>query len=87
MDTQKRPLGITALAFASVVAGTYCLVAAIGLLLGGVVGGAFGADHAAVAFAIGALYLGVMAAAYLGGYGFWTQRPWSLAVASSSSAP
>jgi MFS family permease len=79
MDKQKRPLGITALAFASVAVGTYCLVAAIALLLGGALGGAFGADQTVVIIAIGALYLGVMAAAYLVGYGLWTQRPWSWA--------
>jgi len=79
MDTQKRSLGITALAFASVAAGIYCLVAAIALLLGGTLGGVFGADRTAVVIAIGALYLGLMGAAYIVGFGFWTQRHWSWA--------
>jgi len=79
MDTQKHSLGITALAFASVAAGIYCLVAAIALLLGGTLGGVFGADRTAVVIAIGALYLGLMGAAYIVGFGFWTQRHWSWA--------
>jgi hypothetical protein len=79
MDKQKRPLGLTALAVASVAAGIYCMVAAIALLFGGTLGGVFGADGTAVVIAIGALYLGVVVAAYFVGYGFWTQRPWSWA--------
>ena len=79
MDMQKRPLGITALAFTSIVVGLYCQVAAIALLLGGMVGGVFSADITAVVIAIGALYLGLMGAAYFVGFGFWTQRHWSWA--------
>ncbi len=79
MDTQKRPLGITALAFTSIVVGLYSQVTAIALLLGGMVGGVFSADITAVVIAIGALNLGLMGAAYFVGFGFWTQRHWSWA--------
>jgi hypothetical protein len=79
MDKQKRPLGITALAFTSIVVGLYCQVAAIALLLGGMLGGVFSADITAIVIAIGALYLGLMGAAYFVGFGFWTQRHWSWA--------
>ena len=47
MDKQKRPLGITALAFTSIVVGLYSQVAAIALLLGGMLGGVFRADTTA----------------------------------------
>jgi hypothetical protein len=79
MDKQKRPLGITALAFTSIAVGLYCLVAAIVLLLGGVLGGFFRADLTVIALTLGALYLGLMSAAYFVGFGFWTQRHWSWA--------
>ena len=79
MDRQKRPLGITALAFTSIVVGLYSQVAAIALLLGGLLGGVFSADITAIVIAIGALYLGLMGAAYFVGFGFWTQRHWSWA--------
>jgi hypothetical protein len=79
MDRQKRPLSITALAFTSIVVGLYCQVAAIALLLGGMLGGVFSADITAIVIAIGALYLGLMGAAYFVGFGFWTQRHWSWA--------
>jgi hypothetical protein len=79
MDKQKRPLGITALAFTSIVVGLYSQVAAIALLLGGMLGGVFSADSTAIVIAIGALYLGLMGAAYFVGFGFWTQRHWSWA--------
>jgi hypothetical protein len=78
MNTRTRPLGITALAFASIVAGLYSMIAAIALLLGGLVGGTFGADSAVV-MALGALYLGLMAAAFFLGFAFWTQRHWAWA--------
>jgi hypothetical protein len=74
----QRPLGITALAFASIVIGLYCQIAAIALFLGSMVGGVFGAE-VSVIIALGALYLGLMVAAYFVGYGFWTQRHWSWA--------
>lgn len=78
MDTRTRPLGITALAFASIVVGIYSMIAAIALLLGSFVGGAFGADSVVV-MALGAIYLGLMAGAYFLGFGFWTQRHWAWA--------
>lgn len=77
MDKQKRPLGITALAFTSIVVGLYGQVTAIALLLGGMLGGVFNADS--VAIPLGALYLGLMGAAYFVGFGFWTQRHWAWA--------
>ena len=79
MDRQKRPLGITALAFTSIVVGLYSQVTAIALLMGGMLGGVFNADITAIVLAIGALCLGLMGAAYFVGFGFWTQRHWSWA--------
>ena len=78
MDKHKRPLSVTALALVSVMIGLYSQVAAIALLLGSMLGVVFGGDFAVV-IAIGALYFGLMAAAYFLGYGFWTQRHWSWA--------
>jgi K+ transporter len=79
MNKQERPLGITALAFVSVMVGLYCQIAAIALLLGAMLGGVFGSDLTGVVIIMGALNLGLMAAAYFLGYGFWTQRHWSWA--------
>lgn len=79
MDRQTRPLGITALAFTSIVVGLYSQVTAIALLMGGMLGGVFSADTTTIVLAIGALYLGLMGAAYYVGFGFWTQRHWSWA--------
>jgi hypothetical protein len=74
----QRPIGITALAFASIVIGLYCQIAAIALLMGSMVGGVFGAE-VAVVIVLGAVYFGLMVAAYFVGYGFWTLRHWSWA--------
>jgi hypothetical protein len=79
MDKPTRPLGITALAFASVITGIFCQVAAIALLMGGTLIGVVGTNAAAGLLIVGALYLGLMVAAYLVGYGFWSQRHWSWA--------
>jgi hypothetical protein len=79
MDKPKRPLGITALAFASIIVGIFCQVAAIALLLGGTLSGVVGTDMAVALLVVGALYLGLMGAAYFVGYGFWSQSHWSWA--------
>lgn len=79
MDGHKRPLGITALAFASVMVGLYCQIAAMALLFGGTVLAVTRSDLSVVVVALGVLYLGLMAAAYFVGYGFWSQRHWSWA--------
>jgi hypothetical protein len=77
MDKTQRPLGITALALASVAIGIYSFAAAVALLLGGTVVGVVGADRTAALLFVGALFLGLMAAAFVVGFGFWTQRRWS----------
>jgi hypothetical protein len=79
MDKRTRPLGITALAFASVVVGIFCQVAAMALMLGGTLAGVAGTDTATALLILGAVYLGLMVAAYLVGYGFWSLRHWSWA--------
>ena len=79
MDKRKRPLGITALAFTSVIVGIFCQVAAMALLLGGTLSGVAGTDMASALLILGAIYLGLMGAAYFVGYGFWSLRHWSWA--------
>jgi hypothetical protein len=79
MNKHKRPLGITALTFVSVMVGLYCQMAALALLMGGMLGGVVGSDLTGVVLAMGALNLGLMGAAYFLGYGFWTQRHWAWA--------
>jgi hypothetical protein len=79
MTTRTRPLGITALAFASVIVGIFCQVAAMALLLGGTLAGVAGTDMATALLVLGAVYLGLMVAAYFVGYGFWCKRHWSWA--------
>jgi hypothetical protein len=79
MNKHTRPLGITAMAFASIIVGIFCQVAAMALLLGGTLAGVAGTDMAAAMLILGAVYLGLMVAAYFVGYGFWSQRRWSWA--------
>jgi hypothetical protein len=79
MNKHTRPLGITSLAFASVIVGIFCQVAAMALLLGGTLAGVAGTDTAAALLILGAVYLGLMVAAYFVGYGLWSQRRWSWA--------
>jgi hypothetical protein len=79
MNKHTRPLGITALAFTSIVVGIFCQVAAMALILGGTLAGVAGTDTAMALIILGAVYLGLMVAAYFVGYGFWSRRHWSWA--------
>jgi O-antigen ligase len=79
MKKTRRPVGITALAFGSVVTGLYSQVASAALLLGGTVSGLLGASDTRIVLVLGAIFFGLMVAAYLVGFGFWTQRRWSWA--------
>ena len=76
---QDRSLGVTALAFSSVMIGLYCQFAAIVLILTGSVFTAAGSMHAAMALVNGAIFLGLTVAAYFVGYGLWTRKHWSWA--------
>lgn len=76
---QDRSLGVTALAFSSVMIGLYCQFAAIILILTGSVFTAAGSMHAAVALVNGAIFMGLTVAAYFVGYGLWTRKHWSWA--------
>jgi hypothetical protein len=79
MDKSHRPIGITALAFVAILVGLYSQVAALALLVGGVVFGLVGTASTTSLVAIGAVYFGLMVAAYLVGFGLWMQRHWSWA--------
>jgi hypothetical protein len=79
MNKSHRPIGITALAFVSVLVGLYSQVAALALLIGGVVFGLTGTASTTALVVIGAVYFGLMVAAYLVGFGLWMQRRWSWA--------
>jgi hypothetical protein len=74
---RARPLGITVLAFTAIMVGLYCQIAAMALILGGTLFGVVGSDSAVTLILLGAAYLGLMAAAFMVGYGFWTLRHWS----------
>jgi len=76
---RHRSFGVTALAFGSIMAALYCQVAAIALLLTGSVFTAASSMDGAVALVTGAIFLGLTAAAYLVGFGFWTGKHWSWA--------
>jgi hypothetical protein len=77
MNRTHRPFGTTALSLASVAVGLYSQVAAMAMLLGGVALGLVSAAHTTFLIAFGAVYLGLMVAAYVVGFGFWMQRHWS----------
>ena len=74
-----RPLGITTLAFSSIMVALYCQMAAIVLLATGSVYTAAGSMPGAVVLFLGAIFLGLTVASYLLGFGFWTGRRWSWA--------
>ncbi len=76
---QKRSLGVTAMAFGSVMVGLYCQYAAIALIFAGSIFTPTGSAPAAVALMLGALFLGLTFAAYFLGYGLWTCKHWSWA--------
>ena len=76
---RERPIGVTALALASVVVGIFGLVIAIALLLGASIGAVVGGDRATGAFLVGSLGFGLTFAAFFVGGGFWLQKHWSWA--------
>ena len=76
---RDRPLGITTLAFSSVMVALYCQMAAIVLLAMGSVFTAAGSMPGAAVLVLGAVFLGLAVASYLLGFGFWTGRHWSWA--------
>jgi glucan phosphoethanolaminetransferase (alkaline phosphatase superfamily) len=76
---RERSLGVTVLAFGSVMVGLYCQFAAIALILLGSVFTPAGSAPAAIALLVGATFLGLTVAAYFLGYGFWMRKQWSWA--------
>ena len=76
---RDRSLGVTALAFFTVMVALYSQMAAIALILGGSIFTAAGSVQGAAALLTGALFLGVAIAGYVVGYGFWTRRHWAWA--------
>ena len=76
---RPRSLGVTTLAFSSVMVGLYCQFAAIALILTGSVFVVAGSRHAELALFTGTVFLGLTVAAYFLGYGLWTRRHWSWA--------
>jgi len=76
---RERPLGVTALALASVVVGIYSMVTAIALLLGSSIGAVVGGDSGTGAFLIGIIAFGLASAAFFVGGGLWLQKHWAWA--------
>lgn len=76
---RDRSLGVTTLAFSSVMVALYSQYAAIALVLTGSVYTAAGSLYAAVALMTGAAFLSLAVAAYAVGYGFWARKHWSWA--------
>jgi hypothetical protein len=77
---QQRSFGVVALAFSSILIALYCQVAAVALILTGLVFSPSGSIHANVALVDGVLFLGLTVASYVLAYGFWTRKGWSWAV-------
>jgi len=76
---RDRSLGVTVLAFGSVMIGLYCQFAAIALLFAGSVYSVTGTTSAAISLTLGAVFLGLTFASYLVGFGLWTRKHWSWA--------
>ncbi len=76
---QKRSLGVTTLAFSSVMIALYSQFAAVALILTGSVFSQSGSVLAAASFTLGAVFFGLTFAAYFLAYGFWTAKSWAWA--------
>jgi hypothetical protein len=76
---RERPIGVTALALASVVVGIFSMVTAIALLLGSSIGAVVGGDRGTGAFLIGIVAFGLASAAFFVGGGLWLEKHWAWA--------
>jgi hypothetical protein len=77
MERNHRPIGLTALAFASLAMGMYAQLVAMAVIIGGVVFGMLGTSDMVVLIILGPVYLGIMLGGYVLAFGFWTQRAWA----------
>jgi hypothetical protein len=75
----ERPIGVTALAVASVVVGIFSMVIAIALLLGASIGAVWSGGGGSGAFFTGLITFGLASAAFLVGGGLWLQKHWAWA--------
>ena len=76
---RERSLGITALAFLSIMVGIVAQYGGLSMLLVGTWGAYAGADVGVPMLIVGSLFLGITVAAYLIAFGFWFQKHWSWA--------
>ena len=76
---QNRSLGVTTLAFTSVMIALYCQFAAIALILTGSIYTAAGSSPGAFTLLTGAVFLGLTFGAYFIGFGLWTRKHWAWA--------
>lgn len=74
---RNRSIGVTALAFSTIMMAIYGQYAAIVLLMTGSVFTPFGSFTAAASLVTGATFMGITVAAYMVGFGLWTRRSWS----------
>jgi hypothetical protein len=74
---RNRSIGVTALAFSTIMLAIYGQYAAIVLLMTGSVFTPFGSFAAAASLVTGATFMGITVAAYVVGFGLWTRRSWS----------
>jgi hypothetical protein len=74
---RHRSLGVTALAFGTIMLAVYGQYAAIALLLTGSAFTPSGALAAILTLMTGALFMGLTAMAYAMGFGLWTGRGWA----------
>ena len=76
---RERSLGVTTLAFASVMVALFCQFAAVALIMMGSIFAVAGSVPAVFTLVLGAVFLGLTFAAYFQAYGFWTGKHWSWA--------
>ena len=76
---RERSLGVTTLAFASVMVALFCQFAAVALIMMGSLFAVAGSVPAVFTLVLGAVFLGLAFAAYFQGYGFWARKHWSWA--------
>lgn len=74
---KNRTIGVTVLAFSTIMVAIYSQYAAISLLLTGSAFTVQGSFVAMVTLLTGAVFLGVTATAYAVGFGLWARRSWS----------
>ena len=76
---QKRSVGVTTLAFGSIMVALYGQFAAVSLILTGALWSPSGSIYATISYALGVVFAVLVVASYFLAYGYWTRKHWAWA--------